>query len=203
MYDLHAHVIGHERRIRDYSGSIDQYVLKAELMGLEALGLVDHYPYRLKNVQKILEKINYYKRNAGILIVYGAEVYLPSNTKIPKYFDYSLGHVRRGYNLEEAFTMADQKNIDIIAHPCAYGARCSNSRIEEDAHFKMCLELSEKGLLYLPQWLYERARELNIPLTLGSDAHSPQNMGFSEILERGLTWTPLKDIPFVEERGWL
>jgi histidinol phosphatase-like PHP family hydrolase len=203
MYDLHVHVIGHDRRIKDYSGNIDAYVLQAELLGLEALGFVDHYPYRMKNVQKVMEKINYYKTHADIPILYGAEIYVPSNTRIPKYFDFSLAHTRRGYNLEEAFKMAQQKSIDIIAHPCAYGARCSNSRIEQFKDSGIALELSEKGLLYFPQWLYEKALELDIPLTLGSDAHNPEDMGFPEIQERGLTWTPFTRIPFVEEGGWL
>jgi histidinol phosphatase-like PHP family hydrolase len=172
-------------------------------MGLEALGLVDHYPYSIKNVQKIREKITYYKTHADIPIVYGAEIYLPSNIRIPKYFDYSLGHVRRGYSLEEAFKMAQQKNIDIIAHPCAYGARCSNYHIAEYADSSIALEISEKGLSYFPQWLYEKAQELNIPLTLGSDAHDPENMGFSGVLERGLRWTELEKIPFVVKRKWL
>ena len=203
MYDLHVHVIGHDRRIKDYSGNIDAYVLQAEFLGLEALGFVDHYPYRMKNVVKVVEKINYYKNHADIPILYGAEIYVPSNTRIPKYFDFSLAHTRRGYNLEEAFKMAQQKSIDIIAHPCAYGARCSNSRIEQFKDSGIALELSEKGLMYFPQWLHEKAVELDIPLTLGSDAHNPEDMGFPEITERGLTWTPFTKIPFVEEGGWL
>lgn len=203
MYDLHVHIIGHEKRVRDYSGNVDSCVLRADLLGLEALGFVDHYPYRIKNVQKIRERIEYYKKHADIPVWYGAEIYLPSNIKIPKYFDFSLGHIRAGYNLEEAFRMALQKNIDIIAHPCAYGAYCSHSRIEQSADSGVSLELSEKALIYLPEWLYERAVELDIPLTLGSDAHSAEDMGFPEILERGLNWTPLEKIPFVEERGWL
>lgn len=202
MYDIHVHVIGHDPRIRDYAPAIEGYMLQAELLQLTALGFVDHYPYHLRNVQKIREKIEYYKVHADIPVLYGAEIYLPSNIKIPKYFDYSLAHVRRGYTLEEAFKMAQQKNIDIIAHPCAYGARCSNSCIAQYADSGIALELSEKGLIYLPQWLYEKAVDLNIPLTLGSDAHSPENMGFFGILERGLKWTPFEKIPFVEERGW-
>jgi histidinol phosphatase-like PHP family hydrolase len=203
MYDLHVHIIGHHQRKKDYAPVVDSYVFQAELMGLEALGLVDHYPYSIKNVQKIREKITYYKTHADIPIVYGAEIYLPSNIRIPKYFDYSLGHVRRGYSLEEAFKMAQQKNIDIIAHPCAYGARCSNCHIAEYADSTIALEISEKGLSYFPQWLYEKAHELNIPLTLGSDAHDPENMGFSGVLERGLRWTELEKIPFVVKRKWL
>lgn len=203
MYDLHVHIIGHDPKIYDYSVYIDSYVLQAELMKLEALGFVDHYPYRIRNINKIKEKIAYYKVNGSIPILYGAEIYLPSNTKIPKYFDFSLGHIRRGYNLEQGFKMAQQKNIDIIAHPCAYGAHCSNSCIEQFRNSRIALELSEKGLLYFPQWLYEKAVDLNIPLTLGSDAHAPGDMGFCGVVERGLTWTPLKEIPFVEEYGWL
>ena len=203
MYDLHVHIIGHDKRIRDYSPNVDNYVLQAEMLGLKALGFVDHYPYRLKNVQKVREKVEYYKKNADIPIWYGAEIYLPSNTRIPKYFDYSLGHVRAGYNLEEAFKMANQKNIDVIAHPCAYGARCSYARLEQYIDLGICLEISEKGLIYLPQWLYEKAVALGIPLPLGSDAHNPEEMGFPEVAERGLKWTPLEEIPFVEESGWL
>ncbi len=203
MYDLHVHIIGHDWKIRDYSVNIDHYILQAELLNLEALGFVDHYPYRIRNVTKIREKIEYYKACADIPILYGAEIHLPSNTKIPKYFDYALGHVRRGYNLEEAFKMAKQKNINIIAHPCAYGASCSHASIEEYAGSGIALEISEKTLIYFPQWLYEKARTLQIPLTLGSDAHSPENMGFSAVLERGLQWTSLEKIPFVEEGGWL
>jgi histidinol phosphatase-like PHP family hydrolase len=203
MYDLHVHIIGHDYRIKDYSVNIDGYVLQAELMGLEALGFVDHYPYRMRNVQKIMEKIEYYKRNADFLVLYGAEVYLPSNTRIPKYFDYSVGHTRRGYNLEQAFLMAKQKKIDIIAHPCAYGTMCPPGCIEQVRNSRAALEISEKALMYLPQWLYERAVEVDIPLTLGSDAHAPENMGFSGIIERGLHWTPLNKVPFVEEKGWL
>lgn len=205
MYDLHVHIVGHGRS-GDYSSVIDSYVLQAELLGLEALGLVDHFPYRVGDVKrvrdKIQEKIQYYKRNADILIVYGAEVYLPSNVRIPKYFDYSLGHIRRGYNLEEAFKMAKQKNVDIIAHPCAYGSFCTES-IEEYTSSKTALELSEKTLTHLPQWLYEKAVSLNIPLTLGSDAHIPEEMGFYGVVERKLKWTPLSELPFVEERRWL
>jgi histidinol phosphatase-like PHP family hydrolase len=203
MYDIHVHIIGHHLKRRDFASTIEGYMLQAEMMQLTALGVVDHYPYRIKNVQKIKEKILYYKTHADIPVLYGAEIYLPSNIKIPKYFDYSLAHIRRGYTLEEAFKMAQQKNIDIIAHPCAYGARCSNSCIEDYAELGIALELSEKALQYLPQWLYEKAAAMDIPLTLGSDAHSPENMGFSTILERGLQWTPFEDIPFVEERGWL
>jgi len=203
MYDLHVHIIGHDKRIRDYSPNVDTYILQAEMLGLKALGFVDHYPYRLKNVQKIKEKVEYYKKNADIPVWYGAEIYLPSNTRIPKYFDYSLGHVRAGYNLEEAFKMANQKNIDAIAHPCAYGARCSYARLEQYKNLGICLEISEKGLIYFPQWLYEKAVALGIPLPLGSDAHSPDEMGFPEVVERGLKWTPLEEIPFVEESGWL
>lgn len=203
MYDLHAHIIGHDWKIKDYSVNIDHYVLQAQILELKALGFVDHYPYRIRNVTKIMRKIEYYKSNADIPILYGAEVRLPSNTRIPKYFDYSMGHARQGYTLEEAFIMAQQKNIDIIAHPCAYGARCSHSDIEQFADSKIALELSEKALIYLPQWLYEKAADLGIPLTLGSDAHSPEHMGFPAIQERGLQWTPFNEIPFVEEGGWL
>jgi histidinol phosphatase-like PHP family hydrolase len=203
MYDLHVHIIGHDPKIKDYSVYIDHYLLQAECMNLEALGFVDHYPYRIRNVQKIRAKIEYYKTHADIPILYGAEIYLPSSTRIPTYFDYSLGHTRRGYTLDQAFKMAQQKNIDIIAHPCAYGAHCSDSCIEQFKTSGIALEISEKGLLYFPQWLYERAVELDIPLTLGSDAHTPEEMGFSDVVERGLTWTPLHKIPFVEESGWL
>ena len=203
MYDIHVHIIGHDLNVRDFASSIEGYMLQAELLQLTAVGLVDHYPYRIKNVQKIKEKIAYYKIHADIPVLYGAEIYLPSNIKIPKYFDYSLAHIRRGYTLREAFKMAQQKNIDIIAHPCAYGARCSSTCIDQYKDSGIALELSEKALLYLPQWLYEKAVDCNIPLTLGSDAHSPENMGFYNILERGLQWTPFDKIPFVEERGWL
>jgi histidinol phosphatase-like PHP family hydrolase len=203
MYDLHVHIIGHDNPPRDYSLSIDNYILQAELLNLEALGFVDHYPYRIRSVQKIKEKIEYYKRHAPFPVVYGAEVYLPSTVKIPKYFDYSLGHVRRGYTLEEAIKMTKIKNIDILAHPCAYGAQCAQHQSMALEHASIALELSEKALIYLPQWLYEKAHDVSIPLVLGSDAHTPRSMGFSHILERKLEWTPLHKIPFVEERGWL
>jgi histidinol phosphatase-like PHP family hydrolase len=203
MYDLHVHIIGHDNPPRDYSLSIDSYILQAEILNLEALGFVDHYPYRIRSVHKIKEKIEYYKRHAPFPVLYGAEVYLPSTVKIPKYFDYSLGHVKRGYTLEEAIKMTKIKNIDILAHPCAYGAQCAQyqSNALEDA--SVAIEISEKALIFLPQWLYEKARELHVPLVLGSDAHTPQAMGFSHILERKLEWTPFDEIPFVEERGWL
>lgn len=203
MYDLHVHVIGHDERTKDYSVNIDGYLMQAELLGLEALGLVDHYPFRMRNVEKVREKIEYLRKHADILLLYGAELYLPSNVRAPKYFDYTLGHVRRGYNLEEAFKMAHQSNINIIAHPCAYGALCFHPCMEEVADSKIALELSEKALTYFPQWLYEKAVEFNIPLTLGSDAHLPENMGFSGVMERGLQWTPLEKVPFVEAGGWL
>lgn len=203
MYDLHVHIIGHDWKTKDYSVNIDNYVLQADILNLEALGFVDHYPYRIKNVTKIREKIEYYRIHADIPILYGAEIHLPSNTRVPKYFDYTFGHVRRGYSLEEAFKMAQQKHVDIIAHPCAYGARCSPVPMEEVADSGIALEISEKTLLYFPQWLYEKAIALGIPLTLGSDAHSPEDMGFSSVLERGLEWTPFEKIPFVEEGGWL
>lgn len=183
--------------------NIDNYVLQAEILNLEALGFVDHYPYRIKNVAKIREKTEYYKAHADIPILYGAEIHLPSNTRVPKHFDYTFGHVRRGYNLEEAFKMAQQKRVNIIAHPCAYGARCSPGVLEDFAHSDIALEISEKTLMYFPQWLYEEAMTLGIPLTLGSDAHSPENMGFASVVERGLEWTPFEKIPFVEEGGWL
>ncbi|MBU6997938.1 MAG: PHP domain-containing protein [Theionarchaea archaeon] len=200
MYDLHVHIIGHDTIQRDYSAYIDSYMLQAELLGLEALGFVDHYPYRVKNVQKIREKVEYLKDHADIPVFYGAEIHVPSNTVIPKYFDYSLAHVRQRYSLEEAFTMARQKNIDIIAHPCAYGASCSPCQLEQFKDENICLELSEKALVYLPQWLYEEAQRRHIPLTLGSDAHFPQNMGFPQICERDLAWTSLDEIPFLEGR---
>lgn len=200
MYDLHVHIIGHDDMRRDYSTYIDSYLLQAELLGLEALGFVDHYPYRIKNTQRIREKVEYLKDHADIPVFYGAEIYVPSNTVIPRYFDYSLAHVRQRYSLEEAFQMVHQKNIDIIAHPCAYGASCSPCQLERFKNENISLELSEKALVYLPQWLYEEARRLHMPLTLGSDAHFPQNMGFTQIRERGLAWTPLDEIPFLEGR---
>lgn len=206
MYDLHVHIIGHDYRIHDYSQNIDGYMLQADQLELKAIGFVDHYPYRIKNVQKIKEKIVYYKNIADIPVLYGAEIYLPSNTRIPKYFDYSVGHIRQGYTLEEGVAMAQQSNIDVIAHPCAYGARCSSyavTALDTMADSGIALEISEKALVYLPQWLYEAAGERDIPLVLGSDAHHPDNMGFFNILERGLDWTPFENIPFAEERGWL
>lgn len=203
MYDLHVHIIGHDTPPKEYSQYIDSYILQADLFNLEALGFVDHYPYRIRSVQKIKQKIQYYKHHAPFPVLYGAEIYLPSTVKIPKYFDYSVGHVKRGYTLEEAVKMAKIKNIDILAHPCAYGARCSQYQSMSLEQAPCALELSEKALDYLPRWLYEKARHEHLPLVLGSDAHTPQDMGFSRIMERGLQWTPLHEIPFVEERGWL
>ena len=203
MYDLHVHIIGHDQKPRDHSLIIDTYILQAELLDLKALGFVDHYPYRIRSAQKIREKIEYYKRHAPFPVLYGAEIYLPSTTRIPKYFDYSVGHVLRGYTLEEAIKMTKIKHIDVLAHPCAYGAHCSEYQGAVLENAAVALELSEKALMYFPQWLYEKARNCQIPLVLGSDAHAPQSMGFSQILERGLHWTPFHEIPFVEERGWL
>lgn len=205
MYDLHVHIIGHDYRIKEYYQNVDGYMFQAHQLELKAIGFVDHYPYRIKNVQKIKEKIAYYKKTADIPVLYGAEIYLPSNTRVPAYFDYSVGHIRSGYTLEEGATMAKQSNIDIIAHPCAYGARCSpyyESALDIMVDSNISLELSEKALIYLPQWLYEKAKEKNIPLVLGSDAHCPEQMGFFDVPERGLSWTPFEMIPFIEERGW-
>lgn len=199
MYDLHVHVTGHDPWVRDYSTCTDAFMLQAEALGLEAMGVVEHLPYRAGTAEKVREKIEYYKRHADFLILYGAEVYLPSSTRIPKYFDYAVGHTRGGYNLEEAFLMAQQKGVDIIAHPCAYGAVCSDI----EGYTAIALELSEKTLEYFPRWLYERALTLGIPLTLGSDAHAPEKMGFASIVESGFQWTPLNEIPFVEAGGWL
>jgi histidinol phosphatase-like PHP family hydrolase len=190
MYDLHVHILDHGFAQISVKDRISDYIFKAEMYGFEALGFVDHYELlrKGKGTREILEEA---RRQTDIALLYGVEMIFPFIHPLPKRFDFFSVHIRRDIDMLETIeSLKKLRRPFTIAHPCAFGSFCSDVKktIEEMRDSSISLEANMSRYQLAPPSLFPLARKNSIPLVLGSDAHSPDDLP-SHVPE---------DLPFTE-----
>jgi hypothetical protein len=131
------------------------------------------------------------RRQTDVCLLYGVEMIFPFIHPLPKRFDFFSLHIRRDIDMLE--TVESLKKLHrpfTIAHPCAFGSFCSDVKktIEEMHDSSISLEASMSRYQLVPLTLFLLARKNSVPLILGSDAHTPDDLP-SHVPE---------DLPFTE-----
>ncbi|MFQ6087799.1 MAG: hypothetical protein ACE5K0_02720 [Candidatus Methanofastidiosia archaeon] len=198
MYDLHLHLMGHGFKFS--RKLLTSYLLKAEILNLEALGFVDHFPKVHRKYKKMRAELFEASNHVEFPIYYGCEINYPFSEKIPRHFDYVMVHIQRGVDLSDALFGLRGKRVDLIAHPCQFGSTCRNLDEALDLALEngLALELNLKRFDSTPKELYSKASKKGISLILGSDAHSPEEMIYDSLLLEKLEFTKFENIEFLD-----
>jgi len=227
--DLHNHTT----RCNHAVGTIDEYIQRAIVLGIDIYGFSEHAPmdfdphYRLAFEemeayrQDVMDARERYKGQIDILFGYEVD-YLPRHMDervLGAEVDYLIGSVHfidkwsfdnpeflsgwKARDVDEIWqayfeaveAMAKFGRFDIAGHldlikVFKYLPRYDVRLLAKDAlraikKAHMVLELNAAGLrkpigeIYPSRALLEEAFELEIPITFGSDAHSPDQVGFA------------------------
>ncbi|MHC1567363.1 MAG: PHP domain-containing protein [Candidatus Syntropharchaeia archaeon] len=206
MYvDMHVH-----SNYSDGSASLFSLIETAESKGLEVLGIVDHGELhicgmRWEDARKRNEKIKMYNESHDVRILSGIELDIDISggvQRVMENFDIIYGAIHESCTGEEYASAVKRAiregNLDVIAH---YGWLASDDVYDEEIvelmkEYGVAVEINSLHQLPSDKFL-KKCADLGIQYTIGSDAHSLENVGNVE-------WAMKKAKQFFDEESlWL
>ena len=190
----------------DGANSIEEMAVQAKKLGHQYIALTDHagnlkianaiQPKEVKKYFKEIDKIN--EKVKGITILKGAEVDIKANGKLDfpkkylKKFDIVLGAIHSGLkkdNTERVLKAIENEHFHILAHPTG---RLINRRPAFPLDIEKISKAAEKNDIVLetnasPERLdlkdvhIRKALESGVKISIGTDAHIKDNLGFYDL----------------------
>lgn len=202
--DLHCHTVA-----SDGSNSIEEVILKARQLGHEFIGISDHTKKlavarglnekQIMKQQGIIEKLNEKEENIEVLMGLEANITKEGNidvsNKVLKEMDYVIASIHWGMKMTEKemtqriCNAMQNEFVTIIGHP-------TGRKIHEKEAYKLdlrklfetakqtstLLEINAYPIrLDLNDELIRQAKEIGARFSIGSDAHSLDQMNYYEL----------------------
>ncbi|MGB9901697.1 DNA polymerase/3'-5' exonuclease PolX [Methanothrix sp.] len=212
--DLHVHSTW-----SDGTGSVEEMVSQARSLGYEYLAITDHSPSvgiagglsqerllkKIETISRMNERLEGFRILAGTEVDIRADGSLDYTDEILKRCDVVVAaiHMAQGQREREInsrlVAAMENEHVDIIAHPTG---RIIGRREPYQVDMELILETAARTgtimeinayperLDLSDEWT-RRAKEIGVRMAIGTDAHSPEQLGF---MRYGVT---------VARRGWL